>query len=145
MRYKFWCVTITVVTLACEATGKFRLTPPQAIAMFACGPADQGGTAILLTPDPTSPLYPPSSQVEVTIWQGVTTLGGRTFSMNTDTAGARNIVGGDAGESATSGYITVTSVDAAKTVAGSVELHFPSSTFVTDFFASWVENGVTCP
>ncbi len=144
MRYKFWIITFTAVTLvACEATSPLQET--HAVAMFRCGPADQGGTAILLTPDPISPLHPPTSQVEVMIWESVTTLAGRTWSMNTDTAGAWNIVGGDGLESATSGHITVTSVDAAKTVVGSVELHFPSTTVVTDFNARWVENGVTCP
>jgi len=144
MRYRFWIITFTAVALvACEATSPLQET--QAVAMFRCGPADQGGTAILLTPDPISPLYPPASRVEVTILASVTTLAGRTWNMNTDTAGAWNIVGGDGLESATSGHITVASVDAARTVTGSVELHFPSTTVATDFTAPWVENGVTCP
>lgn len=137
-------VSLAGVTLACQSTGPEEELS-HAAAMFRCGPVDQGGTAILLASDPISAAQLPPNLVEVVIWEPVNALAGRTWTMNTDTAGARNVVGGDAYESAASGHITVTGVDGSKKVEGVVDLHFPSVRVATHFNAPWIGNGGTCP
>lgn len=135
--------SIAAITVACGPS----VPIPEfshAAAMFRCAPVDQAGTAIVLANHPINPAQPPSPYVQVTIWETVAALAGRSWSMNTDTAGAWYVVGGDGVVSAVAGSVTVTSVDPAKSVKGAVDLQFPWSV-VTEFNAPWINNGVTCP
>lgn len=142
--FAFCLVCLVGVTLACQSTGPTEELS-HAAAMFRCGPVDQVGTAIQLANGPISAAQVPPNGVEVVIWEPVNALAGRTWRMNTDTAGARYVVGGDAHVSARSGHVTVTDVDGSNNVEGIVDLHFPSFRVATHFYAPWIGNGGTCP
>jgi hypothetical protein len=115
-----------------------------AAAMRWCGPADGPATVIRLADEPVQsaePLYP---SVSIMILDGVSGIAGRTFSVTGDSAGATYITKPGQYAYASSGSVTITSVDSAKTVSGSASLRFQSRIVETQFTAPWIESLMLC-
>jgi hypothetical protein len=128
---------------ACDDAGPVQPLSHSA-AMFWCGPADGAATVIVLANEPVQspqPLYP---SVFMMILDDVSALPGRTLSVTGDSAGATYIVNPGQSESAISGSVTITSVDSAQTVKGSVSLRFPSRVVEMQFTAPWIESLMLC-
>lgn len=135
-------VTLVLVG-GCDRLGPKRPLSHSA-AMFWCGPADGPATVIVLADDPVQspePLYP---SVFMMILADVHGLPGRTLSVTGDSAGATYVMKPGQSQSAVSGTVTITSVDSAKTVTGSVSLRFPSRVVDMQFTAPWIESLMLC-
>lgn len=115
-----------------------------AAAMLWCGPADQGYTAIVLADEPITSAEAAFPHVGIGITESPAQLTGRTWSVTSDSAAARYFTAPNKSERAISGSVTVTSVDSANTVAGSVLLRFPSRIVETQFTAPWIESLMLC-
>ena len=114
-----------------------------AAAWFTCGPADGPVTAIVLANEPVRLAEPSYPFVEIMIQESVSAIGGRTWSLTGDTAFASYVTRLHR-EPVTAGTVTITSVDNAKTVKGSLSAHFGSRIVTMDFTAPWLENPVLC-
>jgi len=138
--------TLLALTVAC---GLFSSPEPDlthAATTLACGPADEGFTAILLAGDPIESAEPSFPHVRIVIWEPVSALVPRTWDITTATGpGAWYVTGPGRVQSGLSGRVTVTSVDTTNKVDGTVELRFPSRVVETEFSAPWINSGVTCP
>jgi len=135
---------IVVLTVGCDLFGpQPRLS--HAATTLACGPADEGFTAILLANDPIDSAEPSFPYVRVVFWEPVSALAGRIWDITTDMGPGAWYFTGHKVQSAISGRVTVTSVDTTNKVDGAVDLQFPSRSVETEFNAPWLNTGVTCP
>ncbi len=136
-----------LVLAATVGCGLFDPEPrlSHAAAMAGCGPADGPATVIVLARDSVFTPTPPVPYVSVTILQSVTELSPRTWDITSNTGpGVWYAVAPGQFESATSGRVTVSSVDNRYRVEGSVQLRFPSRSVATAFSARWLERAVLC-
>jgi hypothetical protein len=126
---------------ACNGFGDERLS--HAAAWFMCGPADGPVTAIVLAREPVQLNHPSYPLVSIQIFEGVSTLAGRTWNLTGDSAHADYVTQLHS-EAVSSGTVTITGVDGAKTVRGKLSATFGGRAVVTDFAAPWLENRVLC-
>jgi hypothetical protein len=116
-----------------------------AAAMAGCGPADGPATVIVLAREPILSAQPPFPYVSVMILESISDLSPRTWDITTNTGpGVWYAVGPNDYQSATSGRVTVTSVDSTHDLKGFVQLVFPSRSVTTAFSARWLETAVLC-
>lgn len=116
-----------------------------AAAMASCGPTDGPATLIVLAHEPIESAQPPFPYVSVMILEAVSDLSPRTWDITTSTApGVWYAAGPDDYQSATSGRVTVTSIDSTNRVDGFVQLGFPARFVATAFSAPWLERAVLC-
>ena len=116
-----------------------------AAAMASCGPTDGPATVIVLARDPIESAQPPFPYVSVMILESVSDLSPRTWDITTNTGpGVWYAVGPDDYQSATSGRVTVTSIDSTNRIEGFVQLGFPARFITTAFSAPWLERAVLC-
>ena len=115
-----------------------------AAAWNMCGPADGPATVVVLANERVQLDEPSFPSVEIMILQSVSAIGGRTWNLNGDSASASYATRLHT-EPVTAGTVTITSVDSAKTVRGSLSAHFGSRIIEMDFTAPWLEHSVLCP
>src|ERR1044071_8064654 len=125
MRLAAYLSALLAISAGCDVFGPAS-SLSHAAARFWCGPADGPATAIVLAQEPVQPGDWPYPSVHVMIWQDVSRIAGHTWSVTSDAAGGSYTPTPDRLESPISGTITIRSVDAAKTVRGSLRLRFPS-------------------
>ena len=144
MRTKALFLSTFAATAAC---GLFDSGPDlsHAAAMASCGPTDGPATVIVLAHEPIESAQPPFPYVSVMILGSVSDLSPRTWDITTNTGpGVWYAVGPNQFESATSGRVTVTSIDSTNRIEGFVQLGFPSRFVATAFSAQWLERAVLC-
>jgi hypothetical protein len=147
MRTNFFFIYLSSclgVTAGCDLFGPAP-SLSHAAAVWGCGPADGPTVAILLAPDPIRSFPPSIPYVNATIWNPPYPLAGHTWSVSPrGEASASFVPWPGALQSASSGSITITSVDSSRTVDGVVDLQFPSRMVTTHFKAPWISSGVYC-
>lgn len=136
--------SIVAVTVACGLVE----SPPDlahAAATAICGPADEAHTILYLAEHPIATPEPSYPYVRVLFLVPVSSLAGQTWDITTSLGpGTWYVVGPEREQPATSGRITVTSVDSANTIVGTVELRFPYRKVTIGFTARWVESLILC-
>jgi len=103
--------------------------------------------AIYLTPDPVTSLQLAAPYVRIYVAQPVNALNGRMWILAGSTAegGAWFHSAGSNEETATIGYMVVSSVSSDNTIVGTVDVTFPSVGRIQGgFHAVWVPNTVLC-
>ena len=135
---------VLVLSLACSVfTGPADL--PHAVATFQCGPADGPATGITLARQPIPPAGPRFPYVVMMIEEPLSALAGRTFLVGSGgTAGATYVAGSNAFESASTGRVIISSVDADSTIHGEVSLSFSSRRVIEAFRADWIPRTMLC-
>jgi hypothetical protein len=122
---------------------------PAAIAMRSCGPADGPAVVLQLAATPeAAAAVPRQPGVQVSIWQPLPALPGRTWHITPDGtgqgSGARWRAGPDDPVPA-DGTVTVETVSADQTVTGRLDLRFADDTRLRQaFHAAWVERVILC-
>jgi len=123
---------------------------PAAIATRECGPTD--GPAVVLqfarTPAAAAAVPPPPPALQVSIWQPLAALSGRTWRIaaggTAQGSGARWHAAPDP-PIAAAGTVTVEAVTTDQTVIGRLDLRFADDTQLRQAFrAAWVERAVLC-
>jgi hypothetical protein len=137
-------LALLLTLTACDQFGP-EPTLSYAATMLWCGPADEGYTAIVLAKEPVTSREAALPYVGIGVTESVSRLAERTWSVTGDSASASYITQPNKSERALSGSITITSVDSASTVIGSVSLRFPSRIVEMPFTAPWINTGMTCP
>jgi hypothetical protein len=120
-----------------------------AVAAQSCGPTDGPAVSIYLTPATVSSLEPPAPYVRINILQPLDRLTERSWTLNGaegDADGAAiHYTDGAGSEIATSGQVTVNTVDADRTIHGIADLRFPTLGRIRgEFDAEWNSRVVTC-
>ena len=139
IRWSSFSVLVFFAMACSDGTG-----PPfgfrHAAATFECGPADGPAVAIYLSPNPVTSLEPSGPYVRIYIAQAVEEVGGKAFPIGeTSPVGAWFQTSPSNSEMATSGYVITSSVNADKTVEGTVDLTFPNAARVHgSFHAPWI-------
>lgn len=136
------------LTLACASDG--ILGPPSgfpnATAGAFCAPNDGPAVAIYLSPTPAQ-LYPSMPYVRVAIWKSLDALTGRVWRVgpgSVDAWATFQVTDTDY-ESASSGYLTVTSVSADNRIEGTLDIIFPTTGRVRGGFkADWIAQRPLC-
>ncbi|HET7040164.1 MAG TPA: hypothetical protein VFH97_09760 [Gemmatimonadales bacterium] len=124
-------VLMAALALACGS--QEAPAPPAGFAHAAagrnCGPADGPAVSIYLTPQPVDRLDPAPPFVHLYLWRGLWDLAGRTWSLagNEAEGSAQYCAAAGQCESASSGSIRITAVDADSTIRASVTLRFPGA------------------
>ena len=144
MRSTLSSLSALLLTLsACGVGPEPRLS--HAVAMPQCGPADEGFTGIALGAEPINAAQLPYPHVALTLPAGVNTLAGKSWDIDANTyLPAWYVTNPNKSEPAVSGHVSITSVDAASTVVGSVSLRFPSRFVEMPFTAPWLNTGMLC-
>jgi hypothetical protein len=120
-----------------------------AVAAQSCGPTDGPAVSIYLTPAAVSSLEPPAPYVRINILQPLDRLTERAWTLNGaagDADGAAIYYTDGAGsEIATSGQVTVSAVDADRTLHGIADLRFPTLGRIRgEFEAGWNSRAAMC-
>ena len=130
--------SFVTVTAGCDLFGPAS-SLSHAAATWGCGPAGGSTVVILLSHDPIGSAPPSAPYVSVQIWQPTYPLAAHTWSVGTNNpASAMYVPWPGTTQWASSGSITITSVDSTKTVEGVLDLQFPSRMVATQFKAPWI-------
>ena len=120
----------------------------EAYATRRCGPADAAGVTIYLSPSQPPPDRPPQGPfVRLTIQHDIGEIGGHTYVWSDPVSmEASAELCGDAGVCtvASSGTISISSVDENRTTAGSYNLRFAGTRLQGVFTAPWRELLIRC-
>jgi hypothetical protein len=121
----------------------------RAVAAQSCGPTDGPAVSIYLTATAVSSLEPPAPYVRIDILQPLDRLTERAWTLNGaagDADGAAIYYTDGAGsEIATSGQVTVNTVDADRTIHGIADLRFPTLGRIRgEFDAEWNSRAAMC-
>ena len=140
---------VVAVTMACQSDGVSPLFRDfvYSAATRSCGPADGPATAIYLAPEPVGSIEPPKPFVRIYVAAAVEQLSGHAWQLSVGSSeGAAWLHSLDGSyETATSGYMIVSSVGSDRTVLGSVYLEFPDAGRVSgQFSATWIPGTVLC-
>jgi hypothetical protein len=112
---------------------------PYAAATPTCGPTDGPAVAIYLSPSPVTSLDPAIPYVRIAVWQPLDRLRERTWTLGEGAATAGYFTTQNEFETASSGSVTVTTIDSDSTVRGSAVFTFPTRGTVTGGFrAHWL-------
>jgi hypothetical protein len=136
-------------SLACAGDG--ISAPPigftHAVAGPVCGTAGGPALAIYLARDPVISLTPSTPYVGIYLWQSVTAISGRTWTLaGTASDGNASFQSTPSNnELATAGYLIVNSVGSDNTIEGTVDVTFPNAGHIRGGFrAAWLPNVLLC-
>ena len=118
-----------------------------ATAMRECGPTDGPAVAIYLAADSGPLLQPPTPYIVIMVWQSLDRLGQQAWAVGNELgmAVAWFFSTPSNSQHATGGRVTVSVVDTASTIQGSIDLTFPSIGRVNGGFrASWIPRTPLC-
>jgi hypothetical protein len=137
--------TLLVVLSACGEALSPSSGLPYAAASYGCGPAGGQTTVIVLASEPIQSITgPPVPYASVVIAQSPSQIAAGTWFIDNATASAWYVPWAGLRQPATSGRITVTSVDSSHKLSGSVELESPPWHVATAFNAAFIPSGIFC-
>jgi hypothetical protein len=120
---------------------------PTAYAMRVCAPADGPAIRLYLASEPSEALPPPAPFVDVAVWQGVSSLGGKRLEWKgaSSEGNARRCTAAGACEAATGVVLQFRPIGADTGVTGTMTLTFPDGSIVTGGFnAAWRSSTMMC-
>jgi hypothetical protein len=140
---------VVVFATACSSDG---VSAPlrvftYAAAQFQCGPADGPAVAIYLAPMPVGSLEPSTPYVRIYVPVALNHLTGRIWPISdgNSEASAWFRPNGSSSELATSGYMSVSSIDPDNSVSGTVDIRFPDAGRIRSVFrAKWLPQPALC-
>lgn len=140
---------VVAVVMACRSDDVFAPIggPLYGAATFQCGPADGPATAIYISPEPVGSLTPSTPFVRIYVPVAVEQLSDHSWPISDGNSEATAWFHSTHAsmETATTGYMIVSSVASDKTIEGSVNLWFPGAGRVRGGFrATWVARTMLC-
>ncbi len=137
-----YVLTLLGLTAGCDVFGPAPSLSHAGVTS-GCGPAGGPTVVLILSHSPIGSGQPLTPYVDVEFTQNMTSasLAGRTWTVGgTDGMWASYVPWPATRQSATSGSITITSVDSTNAIEGDLDLQFPSRIVVTHFKAGWFKS-----